>query len=209
MSNAMPPRMLLLLCAALLLVSCGRGAKWPVPLEPDHREAPDYEARDGCQSWDSPEVAVSVCPVDWVDAESVFSGDGMKNPFGDDPAVMSHLVFFSVKLENRGEEKLFFNPVWASLFAGEAVPKPPLDVSDVYRMNRDDSDADARARTFRKIAFDGTCSVAKGGEIERYLVFAPPKDTFEEMTVVLQDLYLGGKDFDPAFVFLPVESENP
>lgn len=209
MRNATPPRVLFFLLCAALLVSCGRGAKWPVPLEPALREVPGYEVRDGCQILADPSFAVSVCPVDWIDAESAFSGGSAKNPFGDDPEVMSRLVFFSVKIENRGEEKLFFNPLWVSLYAGGPVPKSPLGVADIYRINREDKDVEARARAFRERAFDGTRSLAKGDEIERYLVFPPPKDTFTEMIVVLQDLYLGGKDFDPAFVFLPPEDSYP
>jgi hypothetical protein len=190
--------------AAVMAVSCGgKGARWPVPLEPAPQDVHGYAAADGCQVFAATDFTVSVCPVDWIDAEDVYSGGGRKNPFGDEVEVMSRLVFFSVKLENRSGDRLFFNPVWASLFARAAVPQAPLDVSHVYRINREAGDADERARAFRETVFDGTLSVAAGEEVQRYLVFSPPKDSFDEMTVVLQDLYHGSRDYDPAFIFLP------
>lgn len=196
--------------AALLVVACGgRGARWPVPLEPALQDVDGYDVDGGCQVFGEKDFTVSVCPVDWIDAEGAYSGGNLKNPFGDEPEVMSHLVFFSVKLENRSGDKLFFNPVWASLFAGAAVPRSPLDVADVYRINREAADVDGRAKSFRDTVFDGTHSIAAGEAEERYLVFPPPKDSFEEMTVVLQDLYHGGKDYDPAFIFLPAEPVSP
>jgi len=196
--------------AAVMAVSCGgKGARWPVPLEPAPQDVHGYAAANGCQVFAATAFTVSVCPVDWIDALDTYSGGGMKNPFGDEVEVMSHLVFFSVKLENRSGDKLFFNPIWAGLFAGNAVPRAPLDISDIYRLNHEAADIDERARAFQETVFDGTVSVAAGEEKERYMVFTPPKDSFKEMSVVLQDLYHGSRDYDPAFIFLPVETTSP
>jgi hypothetical protein len=190
--------------AVMVTASCGRGVKWPATLEPALQTTKGYDNRDGCQLYGGPGFAVTVCPLDWTDAEDVYRTRKLMNPFGDGGEVMSRLVFFSVTLENHSKEKLFFNPLWVSLFAGAAVPTPPLDVSDIYRINRGADHIEERARTFRHTAFDGTRSVGSGEAIMRHIVFPPPGDAFEEMTVVLQDLYLGGRDFDPAFVFVPV-----
>jgi len=189
------------LAAAALIFSCARGEKWPALLHPVPPEAAQYALDRGAQLFLGPGFKVWVRPLDWKLVGRRYRAAAMPLPYGEDEAALSFFVFFSVRLENTSEEKLFFNPRRVSAFAGSVAPRAPLEISDIYRVNAGDADVEARARSFRDTSFDGNVTVDQGEAVEKYLVFLPPRGKFRTVEVVVDDLYLGSTAFDLTFAF--------
>ncbi len=181
-------------------LSCAGPPEGPYLLHPVPPGAERFSLRQGAVVFDGPGFSVALRPIDWRFVGQCYRDAGMSPPFGGEEA-SSRFLFFSLRFENGSSGTLYYNPRWTGLRAGGAAVRSPVEVSDVYRLAAGTEDLEARTRSFVKTSYDGSEEIAPGEVTERYLVFRSPRDRFESVEVLLEDLYLGAESFDLAFVF--------
>ena len=186
-------RLSALIFAALLAVSCASGLEGgPVLLHPVPPAAEPYRMSKGAIVFDGPDFLVSARPVDWRVAEECY---------GKEAGDLSGYVFLSVRFENSSPQSIFFNPVRTTLYTQKRSFSVPLDISDIYLMNREDPKVEEKFRKYRELSYDGSITVGPGEADERYLVFPVPSGKLETLKLVLDDLHVGSRSFDLSFLF--------
>jgi len=195
-------RLLVLFSAALLIASCASGLEGgPILLHPVPPGAGPYRLTQGALVFDGPDFRVSARPVDWRTAE---------DQYGKEAGDLSGYVFLSVRFENSSRQSIFFNPVRTTMYTQKRSFSVPLDVSDIYFMNRDDPEMEERLKKYRELSFDGSATVVPGATEERYLVFPVPTGKLEVLELVVDDLHVGTRSFNLSFLFeaFPVGEES-
>jgi hypothetical protein len=194
-------KVLVLFPAALLVVSCASGLEGgPLLLHPVPPAAGPYRLTRGALTFDGPDFRVSARPVDWRLAE---------DRYGKEAGDLSGYVFLSLRFENSSRQSIFFNPLRTTLYTQKGSFSIPLDVSDIYFMNREDPGLGEKSRKYRELSYDGSTTVGPGGTEERYLVFPVPAGKLETLELALDDLHVGSRSFDLSFLFeaFPVGEE--
>lgn len=186
-----------------VLVACGpRALRGPLLLHPTPPSVDGYALDQGAIVYSGPEFSVSARPVDYrlVAKEAALSGE--PSPFGEGEEGAGRFLFVRVRLENRSKRALVFNPMRASLLRSEEAPLVPLENSDLVMFAGDDlAGAESVARSFRRLCFDGTTTVRALSSTERLLVFPAPEEAGKEMTLAIDDLWLGSASVDLRFAF--------
>jgi len=190
------------LLAGTVLSSCASGLEGgPVLLHPVPPQAGPYRLTQGALAFDGPDFRVVVRPVDWRVAEE---------QYGKDAGDLSNYVFVSVRFENSSQQSIFFNSIRTTLYTQKGRFSVPLDVSDVYLMNREDPAVGDKARIFRELSYDGSTTVTPGETEERHLVFPVPAGKLKTLELALDDLHVGSRGYDLNFLFeaFPVGSDE-
>lgn len=195
-----------LACAAgVLSVLCAcappalRGPLLLHPLPPD-REG--YALAQGALVFSGPEFTVAARPWDYRLVAREIAASGEPSPFGADEEAAGRFLFVRLRLENRSTRTLVFNPMRAALLRPGEAPIVPLENSDLFAFVGEElPGAEARARCFRRLSFDGTATVRALTMTERLLVFPAPEETGKELTLAIDDLWLGSASFDLRFPF--------
>lgn len=193
-------------CAALLLALLAACAapqlQRPFLLHPVPPAGEPYALAQGALVYSGADFSVSARPWDYRLVAQEFARSGEPSPFGDGEEQVGHFLFFRVRLENRSTRPLVFNPMRASLLRPGETPLVALENSDLIVFAGEDlPGAEARARAFRRVGFDTAVTVRAGESLERLLVFAAPEESKKEMTLALDDLWIGPTSFDARFAF--------
>jgi hypothetical protein len=171
----------------------------PVPPPPS---ASDYALAQGALVFSGQDFTVSVRPWDYRLVAGELTRSGEPSPFGESEEDAGRFLFFRVRLENRSQRKLVFNPLYAVLLREGAAPIVPLENSDLLAFADEKiAAAEARSRAFRRLSFDGAATVRPGETLERYLVFPAPEEASKALTLFLDELWWGATSFGPKFVF--------
>jgi hypothetical protein len=192
---------LLILCAGALFSGCAGGVKGPVLLHPLPTQADGYQMAGGAVIFETADITVTARPLDWRVVEKHYQREELAIPYGDTPDVMSAIVFFSHRFDNRSPHSLNFMPRQASIFSDEKKFVIPIDMTDIYLHATDPGDVEERARSFRLTTYDGTNVIPPGESREKYLVFPRPEGDLKTLKLVLDNIYLGTTSAELSFLF--------
>lgn len=187
--------------AALFLSACSGMAKGPLLLHPIPPTAPDYSLTRGALLYSGPGFRITARPFDWRFVEEKFRKTGRPTLFGSEEGAFSRFIFFSVIIENDSSQSLIFNPTGATATTEGMGLDVPLEISDIYRLNRGAPDLEERGRSFTENAFDGMTVVGPGQSLERYLIFPAPKKKTKTYKLDLENIYLGSESLDLSFLY--------
>lgn len=174
----------------------------PLLLHPVPPPVEGYSLAQGAIVFAGPDFTVSARPWDYRLVAQELAAGGGPSPFGDGEEGAGRFLFVRLRFENRSTRTLVFNPLRASLLQEGEGPLVPLENSDLFAFAGEDlPGAEARGRTFRRIAFDGAATVRAGETLERLLVFATPEQMKREVGLALDDLWAGSTSYDLRFPF--------
>jgi hypothetical protein len=191
-----------ILCAAALFGGCASGGvKGPILLHPLPDQLEGYNMSGGAVIFDTTDVTVTARPLDWRVVEKRYEREELTVPYGDEPGLLAHFVFFSLRFDNRSPNSINFMPRQAAAYSDEKNFVVPIDITDVYLHAIDPGDAEERARSFRLTTYDGTIVIPPGESREKYLVFTRPEGEVKTLKLTLDNIYLGTKSADLSFLF--------
>lgn len=193
---------LALVVPAVLAACAPTALRGPLLLHPAPPSRDGYALEQGALVFTGPEFTVSARPLDYRVVAKEIALSGEPSPFGDGEEAAGRFLFVRLRLENRSARTLVFNPMRASLLAPGEAPLIPVENSDLVMFAGDDlAGAESVARSFRRLCFDGTTTVRALSATERLLVFPAPEEAGKEMTLAIEDLWLGSASFDLRFAF--------
>jgi hypothetical protein len=193
-----------LAAAALCALCAGCAApklQGPLLLHPVPPARDNYTLEQGAVVYTDPRFVVSARPWDYRVVAQEFRDAGEPNPFGDTDEQVGRFLFLRVRLVNRSQQNLVFNPMRAWLLGEEGAPLLPLENSDLFMLRDADGQSEALGRAFRRVSFDITATVRPGQTLERYLVFATPAEPAKLYSLVIEDLWVGAASLELRFGF--------
>jgi hypothetical protein len=182
----------------------------PLLLHPTPPTQQKYSLEQGALVYAGEGFTVSARPWDYRLVAEEVRASGQPSPFGDSDEEVGRFVFLRVRLENRSAQNLVFNPMRSWLQRAGDSPLVPLENSDLLLFADEKlAEADARGRTFRRLCFDATATVRPGQSLERYLVFRAPEQTGKQLTLSIEDLWLGSTSHTLTFGFEAFPGKTP
>ncbi|MFQ5736583.1 MAG: hypothetical protein ACE5GY_06930 [Thermodesulfobacteriota bacterium] len=144
-----------------------------------------------------------------VGSEAIFENDSVRMAIRqmrkDEPAGVfiaglldRDYVIFRLSIENRGAEKIIYNPSYTVLTNGSLDYRKPLDFTDLY----DIAGGTEKLRALRGRFYDVNVTVAPGTRTSRMLIFRPFSEGAQDAELAIKEIYIGTGTERMAFRFV-------
>ncbi len=170
-----------------------------------------YTLSEGGILYQDKMVETEVRPLDQVLVNKRMDESGRANPFSAAGEVNAKLLVFEMRLKDRGSDSLYLNPSAVRGIDDQEERYLPLEVTDFYRIYRDDTRREERMRTFADLCFSTPVELRAGQEMKRYLALTSFVETAPKtLTLSIPLRYAGHQPVDLLFVFeaFPAEKQG-
>ncbi len=143
--------------------------------------------------------------VEWLSPEAVGqyykSRPGLVNPFEAIPSPSSKPLAFRVKLENHGQEMVYFDPQQVSLTDQERLRTFPLRYEDFYLQLTGEKKQPGVLPSLQASIFSGYVALPPKKEREGLLLFPELSPRAKTLLLELSSLYIGAEAKPLLFTF--------
>ncbi|MCK5237463.1 MAG: hypothetical protein KAR06_10815 [Deltaproteobacteria bacterium] len=120
------------------------------------------------------------------------------------------LIILRMKITNKGDHQIIYNPGGTGLILGKLDYKKPMDYSDFYlleeaRKGHDDNASRIKTQQdlskLRGLYYDLSTRVAEKESVDKLLLFSPPMEQSDYALLMIKEFYIGTKTINLTFAF--------
>lgn len=200
----------LFLGTGLLLSGCahtprtGRFLLHPVP-----PGGGNYSMSAGAVIYCDEIVEMEVRPLDQRFVGRNLALAGLDDPFTMPDETIPPPLIFEIRLKNKGQDTIYFNPANARGVDDAGERYLPQSFTDYYQFHRGGPAAEKKLIAFTDSCYDGPQQIRAGEETTRYLPFFSYDEIPRMLTLRISLRYGGQTSLNPSFFFeaFPAETE--